>query len=193
MSNKPVLLQGALWHAAHEIPVLPLKPRNKVPLVRHGVKEGTTDAARIRKWWEQCPEANIGVPTGEASGLLVLDCDPRNGGPADRCGLIELFGSIPETAEAITGGGGRHIYFRYAGGRVPKTIAPGIDLKSDGGYVVVPPSIHPNGNPYRSRPSVSISAGNISFASVAAPRSTWDIRGSKSSTRRAPFSAIQGR
>jgi hypothetical protein len=146
MSNSRNLLQQALWHAAHEIPVFPLKPRRKVPLTLHGFKDASRDAARVRQWWEQCPEANIGVPTGEPSGLLVLDCDPRNGGPADRSRLIELFGSIPETAEATTGGGGRHIYFRYSRGPVPKTFAQGIDLKGDGGYVVVPPSLHPNGN-----------------------------------------------
>jgi len=78
----------------------------------------------------------------------VLDCDPRNGGPAHRSDLIQQFGSLPDTAEAITGGGGRHIFFRYAGGPVSKTLAAGIDLKGEGGYVVAPPSIHPTGKRY---------------------------------------------
>jgi hypothetical protein len=77
-----------------------------------------------------------------------MDCDPRNGGPAEREEIIQCFGNIPETAEVITGGNGRHIYFHYSGGPVPKTLAKGIDLKGDGGYVVAPPSLHISGNRY---------------------------------------------
>jgi DNA-binding transcriptional ArsR family regulator len=80
--------------------------------------------------------------------LLVVDCDPRNGGPAERAELVRRFGPIPETAEVITGGGGRHLFFRYDGGGVPKALAEGIDLKGDGGYVVAPPSMHPSGKRY---------------------------------------------
>jgi hypothetical protein len=65
----------------------------------------------IAEWWQSWPAANIGISTGAVSGLLVLDLDPRNGGPADRLELAEMFGPIPETAEAITGGGGRHLFF----------------------------------------------------------------------------------
>ena len=62
---------------------------------------------------------------------------------------MELFGQVPETAEVITGGGGRHFFFRYSGGAVPKTLAIGVDLKGDGGYVVAPPSIHSSGKRYQ--------------------------------------------
>jgi putative DNA primase/helicase len=89
------------------------------------------------------------MPTGAVTEILVLDLDPRNGGPADRDELIEQFGPIPNTAEVITGGGGRHLYFRYSGGSVPKTIGPGLDLKGCGGYVMLPPAVHPSGKRYK--------------------------------------------
>jgi hypothetical protein len=104
--------------------------------------------ALIDRWWSSHPSANIGVPTGAATGFLVVDCDPRNGGPAERDELIRRFGPIPDTAEVITGGGGRHLFFQYSGGTVPKTLATGIDLKGDGGYVVAPPSMHASGRRY---------------------------------------------
>jgi hypothetical protein len=100
-------------------------------------------------WSESCPAANIGIRTGAASGLLVLDLDPRNGAPADRLELVQQLGPIPETAEVTTGGGGRHIYFRNSGKKLRHSIASGVELKTDGGYVVVPPSVHPNGELYQ--------------------------------------------
>ena len=163
---------AALWYAKNGIPVFPLhwptaegcscgKNPDAIPedqscrsIAKHprtatGFKEATTDAEQITKWWTKWPSANIGIPTGEITQLLVVDSDPRNGGPADRRELIEIIGPIPETAEAITGGDGRHTYFRYPGGPVPKQLAKGIDLKGDGGYVVVPPSLHANGRRYQ--------------------------------------------
>jgi putative DNA primase/helicase len=158
------MAKTALWYAAHGFPVFPLHSApggvcscgdpdcqnpGKHPRTAHGFKDATQDQDRIAAWWKRWKDANIGIPTGAASGLLVVDCDPRNGGPADRSELIERCGPIPDTAEAITGGGGRHLFFRYSGGAVPKALAPGIDLKGDGGYVVAPPSIHASGNAYQ--------------------------------------------
>ena len=143
------LAKAAQWYGAHAIPVFRLVPRDKVPPEgSHGFLDATTDTERIAAWWRETPDANIGMPTGEASGILVVDCDPRNGGPSTRADLIERFGPTPETAEAITGGGGRHFFFRHVAGAKCKVLAPGVDLKADGGYVVLPPSIHPSGKAY---------------------------------------------
>lgn len=162
--KKTGLVKAALWYASHGFPVFPLHSApggvcscgdlecqnpGKHPRTAHGFKDATKDQNRIAAWWKRWPDANIGIPTGKSSGLLVLDCDPRNGGPADRSELVERCGPIPDTAEAITGGGGRHLFFRHRGGAVPKTLAPGIDLKGDGGYVVAPPSIHVSGDAYQ--------------------------------------------
>jgi hypothetical protein len=81
---------------------------------------------------------------------VVVDVDPRNGAPADRDEIAAMLGPWPETAEGITGGGGRHLYFRARDGlQPPGSLAPGIDVKSgSGSYVVAPPSIHANGRRY---------------------------------------------
>jgi hypothetical protein len=161
--SDPNMKEAALWYADNGIPIFPLhwptddgcscgkldcQSAGKHPHTPRGFKDATTDPAQIAKWWGQWPNANIGIPTGATSGLLVVDCDPRNGGPENRAELIELFGQIPDTAEVITGGAGRHIYFRYDGGSVPKNLATGIDLKGDGGYIVAPPSLHQSGRRY---------------------------------------------
>jgi hypothetical protein len=83
----------------------------KHPRTPHGVKDATTDERRIREWWTEWPNANIAIATGPASGLLVVDVDPRNGGEES---LKKLFcGSpLPSTPTVNTGGGGMHLYFK---------------------------------------------------------------------------------
>lgn len=122
--------------------------RGKHPRTPHGVKDATSDVDAVGKLWEKYPDANIGIATGQVSGLMVVDIDPRSGGPETRDGLVELLGPLPNTAEVITGGGGRHVYFRDLGRKLPRQLAPGIELKGEGGYVVAPPSIHSSGNRY---------------------------------------------
>ena len=146
--SEQTMRAAALWYAAHGFPVFPCKPQAKEPLTRHGFKDATTDEVRVAAWWRQWPDANIGIPTGTASGLVAVDIDPRNGGDDSLDELRSKHGRFPDTAEQMTGGGGRHIIFRNPGVRMPKTLAPGIDLKGDGGYIVVAPSIHPSGNRY---------------------------------------------
>ncbi|MCZ6655100.1 MAG: bifunctional DNA primase/polymerase [Planctomycetota bacterium] len=114
----------------------------KHPRTAHGVKDATTEPEQIEKWWDKWPGSNIGIATGKASGLTVLDLDPRNG--AD----LDSIKGLPETPRVSTGGGGAHLFFKCAEGRVPKMIAPGYDLKSDGGYVIGPPSNHISGGQY---------------------------------------------
>jgi hypothetical protein len=118
----------------------------KHPRTERGFKDATNDLNQIAAWWEQWPDANIGMPT---AGFLVLDVDPRNGGDESLAALVAEHGPLPETAEQATGGGGRHIIFRHPGRRLPKTLAPGIDLKGEGGYIVVAPSIHASGKRYQ--------------------------------------------
>ncbi len=155
--------EASLWYAEHGFPVLPVhcaangrcscgksdcKHPGKHPRTRRGFKDATTDREQVAKWWRDWPDANIGIPTGPASGLMALDIDPRNGGGESWDSLMVQHGSPPSTAEQVTGGGGRHIMFRDPGVPVPAELAPGIDVKSAGGYVVVSPSIHPSGRRY---------------------------------------------
>jgi len=88
---------------------------------------------------------------GAVSNLVVLDVDARHGGEESLAALVRAHGVLPRTIEAETGGGGRHLYFAHPGGVVPNRagLAPGLDLRGDGGMVVAPPSLHASGRRYR--------------------------------------------
>jgi hypothetical protein len=122
----------------------------KHPRLSDWPNKATADPVAIREWWIRWPEANIGVLTGSASGIVVLDVDPRNGGDNSLAGLVAAHGALPATPQSRTGGGGAHFYFAHPGGEV-KTWhpRPGLDLQGDGGrYIVVPPSRHLSGRVY---------------------------------------------
>jgi hypothetical protein len=103
----------------------------------------------VRRWWRRWPDANLGIVTGAVSGLVVGVVDPRAGGDEALATLEARFGAHPETVECLTGGGGLHLYFRHPGWPVRTgPIAPGLDVKADGGLVVAPPSIHASGTRY---------------------------------------------
>jgi hypothetical protein len=148
-----VLHAAALQFAAQGIPVFPLQPRSKDPLRNsRGFHDATTDADRINSWWKQIPELNVGFPTGEPSGLFVVDVDGDDG----RHSLAELeekHSLLPPTISVITGrdGRGEHLYFQLGKHSVRNSaglVGPGIDVRGTGGYVVAPPSIHPSGRVY---------------------------------------------
>jgi hypothetical protein len=124
--------------------VFPCEPGGKAPLTYSGFWDATMDARRIKAWWNRWPYANVGVPTGERSGLLILDVDPRDDGLESLAALERTGGPLPATAKTRTGGGGVHVFFRYpAGERVRNStgrLGPGLDVRGEGGYVVVPPS-----------------------------------------------------
>jgi hypothetical protein len=119
----------------------------KHPRTEHGVKDATTNAEQIRKWWTECPDANIGISTEE---MIVIDVDAGKQGYVSLEKLETEFGKLPETWTADTGGGGQHWYFRRNGHAVKNGTAlkPGIDLKTDGGYVIAAPSLHVSGKRY---------------------------------------------
>jgi len=130
----------------------------KHPMVARGFHAASRDPQRILRWWDRWPSANIGVATGAASGIVVLDVDPRSGGECSLEALTARRGPIPETLSARTGGGGWHLFFAHPGGQIPNTAgrlpghtasAPGLDVRGDGGYIIVPPSVHASGTPYR--------------------------------------------
>ena len=122
----------------------------KHPLTTHGVKEATTDATKIKTWWHQWPNANIGIATGAVSGFDALDVDPAKGGEESLADFEQQYGALPDTPEQLTGGGGRHILFAHPGEHVANRvgIAPGLDLRGDGGYIVAAPSRHFSGGRY---------------------------------------------
>ncbi len=118
------------------------EPSGKRPLTKGGFWDATTDGALIRGWG-RWPQANVGVPTGKTSGLLVLDGDTAEG--LESIAQLELLlGQPPPTARAITGGGGEHLYFRAPSDVEVRNstgfLGAGLDVRGEGGYVIVPPS-----------------------------------------------------
>ena len=134
----------------------PLLPRDKRPdgqLAPHGCRSASCDERQLREWWTDRPDHGIGLACGP-SGLVVLDVDPRNGGDEH---LRELVAGRdwPRTPCAKTGGGGWHFLYRapYDAStgevlRLRGKLAAGIDVKGDGGYIAVAPSVHPSGERY---------------------------------------------
>jgi Bifunctional DNA primase/polymerase, N-terminal len=100
---------------------------------------------QITAWWDRWPWANIGVRS--PAGLIALDIDPRNGGDNALEQLTRQHGLLPRTLTARTGGGGLHIWLVYAG-RARGQLCPGVDVKTERGYVVAPPSLHASGSRY---------------------------------------------
>lgn len=141
-------LEAALAYATRGWQVFPCKPSGKTPATTHGFKDATTDPKQIRAWWRKHPNFNIGICTGAVSGLVVLDIDLDRGGDESLVRLTDR--DWPFTILSKTGGGGAHCYFAHPGGLVKSRAAlwPGIDVRGDGGYVIAPPSVHRNGQPY---------------------------------------------
>lgn len=183
------MVQAALSYARDGWPVFPLHHASggrcscgdaecgspgKHPLSPHGFKDATKDPAKIRSLWERHPRANVGIATGRASGLVVLDIDPRNGGTESLAALEREVGALPVTRTVKTGGGGEHRFFRRPDGdcKSAKGFRPGLDLKSDGGYVVAAPSSHSSGRRYQwVDPAQRIASAPAKLLSAAAPRS----------------------
>ncbi len=141
------MLNHALRYAADGFAVFPCKPGDKQPLgslVPNGCLDATTDTDTIRGWWTKCPNANIGLATGPKSGLAVVDLDGQEGiASGNRLGLYS-------TICALTGNG-KQLFYSDTDGKLKnsvKKLAPGIDTRGTGGYIVAPPSLHPNGKRY---------------------------------------------
>jgi len=158
----------ALTLAAHGMNVFPLhtpqgvdgcscgtacgRSAGKHPRTRHGLLEASTNPQVVAAWWTRWPAANVAVVTGVASGMLVLDIDPDQDGETTIAALEAQHGALAPTWAVETGGGGLHLWYRHTGTDVPCSVGklgPGLDVRGDGGYVVVPPSRHRSGERYR--------------------------------------------
>jgi len=182
-------LQAALDYAARGWLVIPLHTPTargcscgkadcasvgKHPRCKNGLKDATTNPAAIRQWWKQWPDANIGIATGPESNLLVLDVDGKQGEDS----LIKLAreGCTLPDSYVVKTGSGSHLYFRYPSGRDVRNsaskLAPGLDIRGAGGYVVAPPSLHRNGTQYEplesSVPPVDVPEWLLTFIREAA-------------------------
>jgi hypothetical protein len=163
--QRDAMLRTALKLIEHGFAVFPCRHRSKVPATAHGFKDASRDPELIRKWWAENPLFNVAVATGEVSGVFVVDQDGADGN-AELTKLEQKHGELPGTLAVCTSNG-LHLYFGWPGKHVPCSvgkIAPSIDVRGDGGYCLVPPSIHPTGKGY---------AWSVDTASTIAVAPDW--------------------
>ena len=142
-------LQDAINYGRYGWKVFPLLPRSKAPATPGGFHDAAKDEAAIRALWGDRTNLNIGIATGEISGIWILDIDADKGGEESLNELENKYGSLPETLISRTGGGGKHYLFKIPPNtRIPCSIGKlgkGIDTRGNGGYIAAPPSVHPSG------------------------------------------------
>jgi hypothetical protein len=124
----------------------------KHPRVRRGLKDASADEQIVNDWFGKgAPLSNIGLATGEISGITVLDIDIGEGkGGAETWADLTKEKGEPETLMARTGSGGLHVIFKYNSvlKTSSNTLGKGVDCRNDGGYIVAPPSKHRSGGVY---------------------------------------------
>ena len=145
LSEAPDLATASTHLAEHEIPLFPCTPGAKQPLTTHGFHDASADLSTVRSWWQRWPQANIGIPTGAASGVDVVDVDVHSAGNgfdaferARSAGLADRWAWLVRTPS-----GGVHAYFLRGQGEEQRSWqVPGqhVDFRGDGGYIIAPPS-----------------------------------------------------
>lgn len=140
------LSAAAVWFARNGVPVFPCVPGAKKPLVSRGFLDATSDWRQVGRWWMKWPDANIGIPTGPASGVEVVDIDvkgerPRGYDSFDRATQAGLLSGWD--GQVVTPTGGLHIYFPVDARRPQRSwqaAKPQVDFRGVGGYIIAPPS-----------------------------------------------------
>ena len=145
VDRSPSLTFAARSLAAAGVPVFPCLVEGKRPLTRRGFLDASSDPDQVVVWWSRTPNANIGIPTGATSGVVVVDVDvhgPHDGRAAYQratdTGLIDGVGLLVRTPT-----GGAHVYFPATPGseqRSWQAATAGVDFRGDGGYIIAPPS-----------------------------------------------------
>ncbi len=135
-------LEAALKYLSKSWSVFPVNSTDKKPIIDwKQYQDRLSTVEELNNWWTKWPWANIGLVTGKLSGVSVVDIDPRHGGTTD---------NLPDTVQSETGGGGSHHFYQYNPSvHSQNGLKEGMDLKSDGGYVILPPSEHKSGNKYK--------------------------------------------
>jgi len=160
MPKKNELLTAALKYADQGWKIFPCGPKSKIPLISKkkggkGVRDATSDKEQITRWWETCPNANIALACGPDSGVYVVDVDlDEDKGVNGWETLRSLKEEMPATMIQDTPRGGAH--YLYQTDKAPankNNFKNGIDIRGDGYYIMVAPSIHPNKKVYKWRKS----------------------------------------
>lgn len=147
-------LDHALAYANLGWRVCPIPPGHKHPAgIDDWQKKATTDPTKLTKHWSKHPDHGMCIATGPGSGIVAIDIDTYAGGDDGWRELEATYSPTPETVEAVTGGGGRHLLYQYpAGAEITNSathLPLGVDVRGEGGQIVVAPTIHPkSGRPY---------------------------------------------
>lgn len=139
----------ALAYAKRGWPVLPLAPGQKYPLgalAPNGLDNASLDPQQIREWWGRCPTAGVGIRTGGATRLCVIDVDSADAWRHLKQLAADAGQELPVCPEVRTGKG-LHLYLS---GGLPSSVGriPGVDVRAERAYVAAPPSTHPSGATY---------------------------------------------
>lgn len=150
-SDEP--LNAALRYAAHDLAVVPIPYGEKAPRMKDWPRLASKDAGQIERWFPAGQPLNLGIATGEASAVFVLDVDVGDNGPETLAELEQRHGALPATPMQLTPTGGRHYLFKLPEGapikNSVKTLGAGLDVRGKGGVIVAAPSVHPNGGHYQ--------------------------------------------
>ncbi|MEM0969537.1 MAG: bifunctional DNA primase/polymerase [Verrucomicrobiota bacterium] len=141
MTRANEMARAAMDYARSGWLVFPLRPKGKAPLTKHGFKDATNNREEVRSFWNRWPTANIGLAI--PPGFIILDLDSQEA--IQKIQAQDL--PLPTTVSSKTARGA-HLWYSVQG-PVRQRSFPGVDIKAHGGYVVVPPSIHPSGASYR--------------------------------------------
>jgi hypothetical protein len=137
------LLEAALDYARLGWPIFPLDPRAKTPATRHGFKDAPRFTPEVvEAWWNVYPDSNIGLATGATATVVDID------GPTGEKWLSQALPNYQHAGPITNTGRGRHLYFAPSALRSTANPATKIDVRGQGGYVVLPPSVHPGGHRY---------------------------------------------
>ena len=135
----------------------------KHPSTKNGFKDATISIDKLDKWLSMDKSMNIGLATGKMSNVVVLDVDEKDdvSGAESLSELETIYGKLPPTLSQTTGSGGKHYFFMYPEGakKVPSNVGkilPGLDIRADGGYVILPPSTHMKGQYRWDNPDANI-------------------------------------
>jgi hypothetical protein len=145
VATETSLADAAIRYAHLGIPVFPCVPGGKQPLTPNGFHDATSSARVVHAWWERTPDANIGLPTGPRTGVLVVDVDIRGSASGFEAferarseRLADRWGWLVRTPS-----GGVHAYYPSSGDQEQRSWqvpSAHVDFRGDGGYVIAPPS-----------------------------------------------------
>jgi hypothetical protein len=137
LSGESATFAAALRYHLLGLHPIPIHPETKTPLIEwKGYQTARPTREDLYAWWSKDRSARVGLITGAAPGLVVVDIDAQHGGTEQGLDLP------PGAYRVATPSGGVHLYYRHPGGTVANRagVRPGVDIRGDGGYVVAPPS-----------------------------------------------------